>query len=146
MECFKATLEPVPHGGSFIVVPAPVAAAAGVTTRDRVRGTVDRVPFRSALAKYSGVFHLLVPKEALGQAGKTLGQEVTLTIERDDEPLPGDSVPQDLALALEQAGVGARLDKLAPSLRRTWVKSVLDAKKSDTRQRRIEKLIALLRG
>jgi Domain of unknown function (DUF1905) len=62
MERFKATLEPVPHGGHFVVVPAKIAAAAGLKYGARVRGTVDGAAYRSSVMKYSGVFHLGVHK------------------------------------------------------------------------------------
>ena len=62
MERFKAKLEPVPHGGHFVVVPPAKAEAAGLKYGARVRGTVNGAPFRSSLMKYSGIFHMGVHK------------------------------------------------------------------------------------
>jgi len=50
MERFKAKLEPVPHGGLFVVVPPEKAEAAGLKYGARVRGTVNGAPFR-------GIYH-----------------------------------------------------------------------------------------
>jgi hypothetical protein len=143
---FKAKLEPVPHGGLFVVVPAAVAAKAHVAHGARVRGTVNGAAYRSSLMKYSGVFHLGVHKATIGAAGVSQGQRVEVTIEIDDEPLPTDTVPDDLVAALAGAPkAAASWAKLAPAVRRGYVKNVLDAKKPETRARRVAKIVQTLR-
>jgi hypothetical protein len=145
MRRFRAKLEPVPHGGCFVVVPPDVAAAAGLKYRDRVRGTVNGVPYRSSLMKYSGVFHMGVHKTTLANAGVGLGDEVRVGIERDPEPLPTDTVPPDLARALRaNARAAAAFARLAPSHRREYVGFVIEAKRPETRARRVEKTVATL--
>jgi hypothetical protein len=142
---FRATLEPVPHGGCFVVVPDDVAAAAGLKYKDRVRGTVNGAPFRSSLMKYSGVFHMGVHKATLAAAGAALGDEVDVRIERDPEPLPTDRVPDELARALRKNKTAAgAFDALAPSHKREYVGFVIEAKRPETRARRVEKTIAAL--
>jgi hypothetical protein len=144
---FRAVLEPVPHGGCFVVVPDPVAAAAGVAYKDRVRGTVDGAAYRSSLMRYSGVFHLGIHKAALEAAGAALGDKVWLTLERDPDPLPTDTVPDDLARALDgRPGARAAFDRLSPSHRREHVKHVLEAKRPETRARRIASTVDALVG
>ena len=145
MQTFRAKLEPVPHGGCFVAVPPKVATAAGLKHRDRVRGTVNGVPYRSALMKYSGVFHMGVHKATLAKAGAGLGDEVRVTIERDPEPLPNDTVPPDFARALRaDARAAAAFERLAPSHRREYVGFVTEAKKPETRAKRVAKTIAAL--
>jgi hypothetical protein len=100
MKRFKAKLEPVPPGGHFVVVPPKAAEAAGLKYGARVRGTVNGTPFRSSLMKYSGVFHMGVHKATLASAGAKGGDRVRVSIELDDQPLPTDTVPDDLARAL----------------------------------------------
>ena len=141
---FSAVLEPVSHGGHFVVVPEDVADAAGVKYNDRVRGEVNGVPYRSSLAKYSGVFHLGLPKASLGRAKD--GERVEVTIELDEETRAVDVIPPDLEKALApHAKAKASWKALAPSQRREYVKQVLDAKKPETRARRIEKIVATLK-
>jgi hypothetical protein len=143
---FVAELQPIPHGGLFVVVPPEVAANASLTHGARVRGTVDGVAYRSSLMKYSGVFHMGVHKEVARAAGVGLGALVVLTVARDDEPLPTDVVPEDLASALaSDANASASWAKLAPATRRGYVKSALDAKKPETRARRIATIVDTLR-
>jgi bacteriocin resistance YdeI/OmpD-like protein/uncharacterized protein DUF1905 len=143
---FKAKLEPVPHGGLFVIVPAPAAEKAGLVHGARVRGTVNGVAYRSSLMKYSGVFHLGVHKATAAAAGISKGAQVDVTVEIDDEPLPTDAVPDDLAAALRRdAKASASWGKLAPSVRRGYVNDVLEAKKPETRARRIAKIVETLR-
>lgn len=145
MTRFKAKLMPVSHGGQYVVVPAAIAEGEGLKTHARVRGTVGGAPYRSSLAKYSGTFHLGIHKAALAQAGITPGARVELTIEADDEPLPTDVLPDDFAAAMAtRRGVTAAWERLAPSHKREFVGAVLDAKKPETRARRIEKAIERL--
>jgi hypothetical protein len=146
VERFTSKLEPVPHGGLFVIVPAAVAARAGLKHADRVCGTVDGAPYRSALMKYSGVFHLGVHKATATAAKVGGGDRVTVTIALDEAPLPGDELPEDL-----EASLGARKKtqaawaELAPSRRRELVKQVLAAKADETRARRIAKIVEALR-
>ena len=53
-------------------------------------------------------------------------------------------VPEDLAAALAAAGLREAFDELAPSHRREHVRAILDAKKPETRERRIAAAIAKL--
>jgi hypothetical protein len=143
MERFKANLEPVSHGGYFVVVPEKTAAAAGLEYGVRVRGTVNGVPYRSSLMKYSGMFHMGVPKATLAKAKAKMSDRVDVAIEIDDEPLPTDVVPEDFAKAIaKNKAIAAAWERLRPSHKR--VKAILDAKKPETRARRIAKAIEIL--
>jgi hypothetical protein len=145
MERFEAKLEPVPHGGHFVVVPADVASAAGLKYGVRVRGTVNGVPYRSSLMKYSGVFHMGVHKATIAKACASANDVVDVTVEIDDEPLPTDVVPDDLANALSKSRAAqAAFERLSPAHKREHVKHVLDAKQAETRARRIAKTIEAL--
>ncbi len=147
MERFKAKLEPVPHGGQFVAVPGKIVAAAGLRYADRVRGTVNGAAYRSSLMKYSGVFHMGVDQATLLAAGVGSGERVTVTIELDDQPLPTDVVPPDLEKAITaRAATRAAWAKLSPAHKREHVKHVIDAKKLETRARRIAVTVAALRA
>ena len=145
MERFKAKLEPVPHGGQLVVVPAETAEAAGLKYGARVRGTVNGAPFRSSLMKYSGIFHMGVHKATLAAAGVKQGDRVEVAIELDDQPLPTDIVPDDLARAIaREAKLGGAWRDLSPAHKREHVKHVIEAKQAETRARRIAELVAML--
>lgn len=142
---FKATIEPVRGGGHFVVVPEPIAEAAGLRYGVRVRGTVDGVAYRSSLMKYSGVFHMGVHKATLAAAGVEAGDAVEVAIEIDDQPLPADTVPPDLAKALaKNSAAKAGFMAQSPAHKREHVKYVIEAKQAATRERRIAKTVATL--
>lgn len=142
---FQAKLEPVPHGGQYVVVPADLAEQAGLRHASRVRGTVNGAPLRSSVMKYSGIFHLGIHKATLAEAGVAEGARVAVALELDDEPLPTDVVPEDLAQAIAQhERAAAAWERLRPSHKREHVKAVIEAKKPETRARRIAKVIESL--
>ena len=147
MNRFVAKLEPVPHGGLYVAVPEEIAAAAGLAHGARVRGKANGVAYRSSLMKYSGIFHLGVHKATTAAAGVGRGDLVTVTIELDDQPLPTDVVPDDLARALseEPTALESWL-ALAPARRREHVKNVVDAKRPETRAHRVAKIVEILRS
>jgi hypothetical protein len=147
MKQFKAKLTPIRGGGHFVVVPSEVADAAGLRYGVRVRGTVDGVAYRSSLMKYSGVFHMGVHKATIEKAGATSGEVVDVKIEIDTEPLPTDTVPRDLQRAIDtSAATRAAWQKTSPAHRREHVKHVIEAKKPETRKRRIAATLAALKA
>lgn len=143
MPKFRAKLMAVPGGGQYVCVPDKAAAQAEL--EHGARGEVNGVAYRSALMKYSGVFHLGIHKAVLKDAGVDFGDTIQVSIERDDEPLPTDTVPDDLAALLKKDKRAAAAWKvLRPSLKREYVKRLLSAKKPETRARRLEQMHAAL--
>jgi hypothetical protein len=140
---FKAKLASARGGGHTVAIPADVADAVGLKYGARVRGSFDGVAYRSSLMKVSGMFHLGVHKATVEAAGAAIGSTVAVKIELDPEPLPTDTVPPDLTKAL--APVRAAWDKLSPSHKREHVKHVIDAKKPETRAKRIATTVAALK-
>jgi bacteriocin resistance YdeI/OmpD-like protein/uncharacterized protein DUF1905 len=142
---FRARIEAIKGGGHFVVVPERVAIAAELAYQARVRGTVAGVAYRSSLMKYSGQFHMGVHKATLTAAGKQAGDVVAIDIERDDEPLPEDTVPAELTAALRKsAAANAAWESLAPSHRREHVRAINEAKREETRRARIERTLRML--
>ena len=142
---FVARVEPTPRGGHYVVVPATVTEAAGLKLGMRVRGTVNRTPYRSSLMKYQGKLLLGVHKATLASAGVKAKARVTVSLEPDHEPLPTDRVPADLARAIRGNRAAPAVWKaLAPSIKRDHVRSVTSAKKPESRTRRIGKIVASL--
>lgn len=145
MQHFTATLTAVKGGGNFVVIPAEVSKAVGLQYGVRVRGTLNGVAYRSSLMPRSGEYCLGVHKATMEAAKVEPGHDVDIAIEIDDQPLPTDKIPPDLAAAFKASPKAkAAFAKLAPSHRREHVKSVLDAKKPETRARRIETMVKLL--
>ena len=142
---FRTRIEPVKGGGHYVIVPDDLAQKAGLEYRARVRGTLEGKPYRSSLMKYSGKYHMGVHKATLAAAGVEAGDTVAIEIELDDEALPEDTVPPELAAALaKSARKQAAWDKLAPSHRREHVKAINEAKRPETRKARIARTLQML--
>jgi len=145
MQRFKAPLTPVPGGGNYVVVPHAVVTAAGLKYGVRVRGTVNDVAYRSSLMMYSGIFHMGVHKATIAAAGVATSDDVDVTIEIDDKPLPTDTMPKDLERAIRASkSASAGWQATSPSHKREHVKAIMEAKKPETRERRIAAAVAAL--
>jgi uncharacterized protein YdeI (YjbR/CyaY-like superfamily) len=78
------------------------------------------------------------------QLGKGNGDPVTVTVERDTAERTVE-VPADFAAALDDAGLREAFDTLSYSHRREHVNAINEAKKAETRERRIAKAVEMLR-
>ncbi len=110
--------------------------ALGGGKRAAVRVTIDGRSARLRLAVMGGKNLIGLSKAARDELGVDFDDEVDAVVELDDAPRVIE-VPADLAAALEASGVRAAFDALPPSQRKEHVRAILDAKKTETRQRRI---------
>ena len=86
-----------------------------------------------------------VLKDIRSRLGKIVGDELVVTLARDDEPRAIE-MPEDLAKALEAAGVAGAFEKLSYTRRKEIATGVTGATKPDTRQRRIGAAVEELRS
>ncbi len=129
-----------------IPVPAEVIAALGQGKRPKVIVTVGGHSYRSTVAAYGDVYMLPLSQEHRAAAGVEGGQTVEITLELDTQPRTVD-VPDDLVAALaERPGRRAAFDALSYTARKEHVRQVETAKAAETRQRRIDKIVAGLDG
>lgn len=145
METFEGTIVVNDGGGAWVEVPGEVIAALGGGGRIPVRATFDGVAYRGSIASMGGCMALGILKGIRSELGKGDGDAVTVTVERDTAERTVE-VPEDLAAALGEAGLREAFDKLAYSHRREHVQAINDAKKPETRQRRIGKALEMLRS
>ncbi|HEY0632248.1 MAG TPA: YdeI/OmpD-associated family protein [Thermoleophilaceae bacterium] len=138
---FTATM-----GDRGVVVPGDPKAEFG-GARAPVAGTVNGTPFRGRLMVYGGVTYLGFRKEIREAAGGIEdGDEVELVIERDDEPREVE-VPEALASALAgDPEAREAFDSLAFTHRKEYAVWIAEAKRDETRARRVEKALTMLRG
>ncbi|GAB3934526.1 hypothetical protein GCM10029976_043610 [Kribbella albertanoniae] len=144
METFAGVIEVNDGGGAWVEVPEPVIAKLGGGGRIPVLATFDGVEYRGSIASMGGCMALGVLKGIRAELGKGAGDSVAVTVERDTAERTVD-VPEDFAAALAEAGVREAFDKLSFSHRREHVQAVLDAKKPETRTRRIAKAVEMLK-
>jgi hypothetical protein len=128
-----------------ISIPFDVEKTFGARGRVPVRGTLNGAPFRGSLFKMGGDCHFMVVNRHLrAAAGVRGGETVPVTMERDTEERTI-TPPADFARSLKgNREAQATWDKLSYTHRREHVEHVTEAKRPETRQRRIEKSIQLL--
>jgi hypothetical protein len=126
-------------------VPDEVVAPLGPGRRPAVLVTVGGHSYRSTVASMGGVY--MVPFSAAHReaTGIAAGDEVDVDIELDSEPRTVD-LPADFSDALDgEPRAREFFDGLSYSKQRWHVLSVEGAKTPETRQRRIEKSVEMLR-
>jgi hypothetical protein len=136
---FRAVVESARGGGHVIEVNSDVADKLGAKHRTRVRGTLDEAEYRSNLISMGGRLVLGVHKATLQAARRDTGDTVRVTMAIDDEPLPNDEVPEILGRALKgNARARKAWESMPPSHRRRYVGFITEAKRDETRARRVE--------
>jgi hypothetical protein len=140
---FTTILELGGKTATGIEVPPQVVEAFGAGQRPPVKVTVNGHSWESTVAVMGGRFMVGVPAEHRAAAGVSAEDTVEVTLELDDAPRTV-AVPRDLAEALAAADATVAFERLAPSNRKEHVRSVEDAKKPETRARRIAKVIDAL--
>ncbi|MFK0222985.1 YdeI/OmpD-associated family protein [Streptomyces vinaceus] len=142
---FRTYVEP-PEPMRGLEVPSEVVTALGEGSRPPVRITVNGHCWRSRIALLRGR-HLIGLSHANREAaGVEIGESVEVEVELDTEPRVVVE-PEDFAQALNaEPAARAAYDVLTYSRRREHVRAIESAKKPETRQRRIEKALATLRG
>jgi len=143
---FTATLEEAGRGGGhWVLVPFDARDAFG-EARPPVRGSVNGAPFRGRLSAYGGRTYLGLNRTVRDAAEIALGDRFEVVLERDDEPREVE-VPEPLAAALaadEEAR--AAFERLSFTHRNEYARWVAEARREDTRSRRVERAVAMLRS
>lgn len=142
---FRSVIELHGKSATGFQVPEEVVTALGVGKRPPVRVTIGGHTYRSTVAPMGGVYMLPLSAENRTGAGVTAGDEVEVELELDTEPREV-TVPPDFAEALDRDGEARQqFDRLSYSNQRRHVLQIEQAKTAETRQRRIDKAVSLLR-
>jgi Bacteriocin-protection, YdeI or OmpD-Associated/Domain of unknown function (DUF1905) len=142
---FRTTVELGGKTATGMPVPPEVVEALGAGRKPAVRVTVGNHTYRSTVGSRGGVFLLPLSAENRAAAGVAAGDEVEVDVELDDQPREV-AVPDDLAAALAADDAAARTFTALPfSHRQRHVLAIQDARTPETRARRIDKAVAMLR-
>ena len=142
---FRATLLQGGKTATGIHVPDDLVASLGAGKRPPVKATIGTHTYRTTLGSMGGKTMLPVSAENRGLAGVAAGDDLDVVLELDVAPRQV-AVPDDLAAALAPHPDARRFfDGLSNSQKRWFVMPIEDAKKPETRQRRVEKAVAMLR-
>ncbi|HOG45858.1 MAG TPA: YdeI/OmpD-associated family protein [Anaerolineae bacterium] len=144
-QTFTAIIQDAGRGGAYVTVPFDVEQVFG-KKRVKVKATLDGEPYRGSLAPMSGPCHILgVLKSIRQKIGKDVGDEVLVTVEEDSEPRVV-QVPPDLKQALASSPEAEALfERLSYTHQREYVNWVEEARREQTRQERVARVVELLR-
>jgi Bacteriocin-protection, YdeI or OmpD-Associated/Domain of unknown function (DUF1905) len=145
---FTARLRPSGRGagGHLVEVPDEVVAALGGRGRIPVRASFNGVPYRGSIVRMGGVMMLGVTKAIMAEAAAGPGDLLDIVVENDEAPREVE-VPQELSKALKRNPAAAAVwDGVSFSHRREYVGYIVEAKREETRARRVEKTIRELAG
>jgi hypothetical protein len=142
---FEGRLEEVERGGAVVELPAEVVELLGAKGRVPVRGTLNGVSFESTVLTMGGRRLLGVHKATREAAGASPGQPVAVELEPSDAPRVVEVPPAlDQALAGD-ADARAAFERLSYTHRKEYARWIAEAKREETRGRRLERALAMLR-
>ena len=142
---YRTTVELFTKTGTGLRVPREVVTDLGRGKRPPVRVTIGGHTYRSTVAVYGDEFFLPLNAGNRERAGVAAGDEVDVEVELDTAPREV-TVPPDLASALEgDAQAQRNFAGLSYSHKREYVSWVEDAKRPETRQRRIARTVEMVR-
>ena len=142
---FKAVIQNAGGGGAFVKVPFDVERIFG-SKRPKVRAMIEGVPYRGLLTRMGGLNHMLIILKGIReQIGKTFGDEIKVSVELDVEERVI-TVPVELKRAFSSnKEAEAAFEKLSYTHQKEYVTWIEDAKKDETRIRRISQTLELLK-
>jgi hypothetical protein len=144
---FKTRIEGKEAGVvAAIAPPVDVVEFFGTRARVPVRGTINGFPYRSSLSPCGaqGLRMMPVNKSLRSGAGAQPGDIVEVVMERDEEERTVDP-PADLKKAMAKSKAAKEnWEKLSFTHKKEMAASIIDAKKEETRIRRLAKVMQVL--
>jgi hypothetical protein len=141
---FDATLQARGPAAAVVLDEQQVAAVGEGAARFPVVATVNGYSWRTSVSRMRGEFLLGLSKAVRGATGAQAGDTVTVTLELDAGEREVE-VPPELAGALAGDPVaGAAFDRLAYSHRKEFARWIQEARREETRDRRVEQALEML--
>ena len=147
MGSVRLTAMLVPRGPAAAVVldGEDVAAVGEGAKRFPVVATVNGYAWRTTVTRMRGEFLLGLNRAVREEAGVEAGDTVEVKLELDTAPREAE-VPEALANALaEDSEARAAFDRLAYTRRKEYARWINEAKRDETRQRRVAQALEMLR-
>ena len=142
---FTATLVPRGPAAAVVLDDEQVAELGEGAKRFPVVATIGGHTWRTTVARMRGESLLGLNRGVRQQAGVEAGDTVEVTLELDTAPRAVE-VPQALAEALAaNPEARAAFDRLAYTHQKEYVRWIEDAKRDETRQRRVAQALDMVR-
>lgn len=142
------TAELLPRGpaAAFVLDDAQTAAVGEGAKRFPVVATVNGHSWRTTVTRMRGEFLVGLSRAVREAAGVQAGDTATLTLELDTEPREVE-VPPPLTDALQgDSAARAAFDALAFTHRKEYARWIQEAKRDETRKRRVARALEMLRA
>ncbi len=148
MKKYRFKGEIIQHGNmdaGYVIFPFDVKKEFGAA-RVKIKASIDGVLYRGSLVPMGlkEGYPLLILKEIRKTINKTFGDEVSVVLEKDTEERTVE-VPADLAKAFSRKKkLKDAFNNLAYTHKKEYVNYITDAKKPETRLRRVEKVLSMI--
>jgi hypothetical protein len=143
---FTTRLEPRGPAAAVVLDQQQVDVVGEGARRFPVTATVNGYSWRTSVARMGGEFLVGLSREVRQGAGVEAGDEVEVTLELDAAPREVE-VPGALAAALAASPEAkAAFDSMAFTHRKEYARWIAEAKKEETRQRRVEQAVEMIRA
>ena len=142
---FKAKIEAGDGGGAYVLFPYDAMKEFATRGTVPVKATFDGVPYAGSLIKYSNPLHMLGMLKAIREkTGKGPGDTIEVVVWRD-EAVRTVEVPAQFENLMKKEGLFTAFRKLSYTHRKEYCRWVTEGKKEETRLRRLEKAIEMLK-
>lgn len=106
-----------------------------------VKVSINGADYRSTIFRMKGEYLLVIPKLFRDAAGVKAGETITVKLEKDSDPRVVEP-PEDLKKALEENKEAKGIwEKQSYTHKREFVMAIEEAKREETRARRVQKTI-----
>lgn len=141
----RAVLQPRGPAAAVVFTDEQVAAVGGTAKTPPVKVTVNGHTFAGRIGRMGGESLLGFNREVRAACGVEPGDEIDVVIALDDAPRDVE-LPPALATAFDgDAEARQAFDALASSHRKEYARWVAEAKRDDTRDRRITETLAMVK-
>ena len=137
---FKTKLE-----AGFVALPFDVRHEFG-SARPPVKVSINGYSYRSTVSVYGGEYFIPVRKSNQEAAGIKLGDTMVVAIALDTEIRTVTPPPELQAAFAKSMKVQANWQRLSYTAQKEHADAVLQAKKEETRMRRVDKILSQLRS
>jgi hypothetical protein len=126
--------------------PFDVPTIFGTKARVPVRGTINGFPYRTSLCNMGSGHFFVVNKEMRAGAKCKAGDLVDVVLERDKEERVVEVPSSVKKIIATNKTAQTTWDSLSFTHKKEWVRAIEGAKKEETRQTRIEKMMSAMKS
>jgi bifunctional DNA-binding transcriptional regulator/antitoxin component of YhaV-PrlF toxin-antitoxin module len=142
---FKAKIKAGNGGGAYVLFPYDTEREFATRGKVPVKATFSGVPYTGSLMKYGNPLHMLgVPKAIREQTGTGPGDTIEVVVWKDEE-VRSVEVPAPFETLLKKEGLVPVFNKLSYTHRKEYCRWITEAKKEETRLKRLGKAIEMLK-